>query len=56
MMNLKTKITQIHYTREPNGVLFEFLKFCSVFYGIGSRAKNFFYDKGWLKPKKLMPL
>ncbi len=53
MMNLKTKITQIHYTREPNGVLFEILKFGSVFYGIGSRVKNFLYDKGLLKPKKV---
>ena len=53
MMNLKTKITQIHYTREPNGILFEILKFGSVFYGIGSRVKNFLYDKGLLKPKKV---
>lgn len=53
MINLKTKITQIHYTREPQGILFEILKFCSYFYGAGSRIKNFLYDKGILKPKKV---
>ena len=53
MQNLKTKITQIHYQREPKGVLFELLKFCSYFYGIGSRVKNFCYDKKIIKPKKV---
>ena len=53
MINLKTKITQIHYTRDPQGVLFEILKFCSYFYGAGSRIKNFLYDKGILKPKRV---
>ncbi len=53
MLNLKTKITQIHYQREPEGILFDFLKFCSFFYGIGSGLKNFFYDKKIIKPKKV---
>ncbi len=53
MINLKTKITQIHYQRDPDGLLFEILKFCSYFYGFGSRLKNFFYDKKWLKPKRV---
>lgn len=53
MKNLKTKITQLHYTREPKGILFGFLKFCSYFYGFGSRLKNFCYDKKILKPKKV---
>ncbi len=53
MMNLKTKITKIHYQRDPQGVLFEILKFCSYFYGIGSRLKNFCYDKGLIKPKRV---
>lgn len=52
-MNLKTKITKIHYQRDPQGVLFEILKFCSYFYGIGSRLKNFCYDKGLIKPKRV---
>ena len=34
-------------------MLFNLLKFCSVFYGIGSSAKNFLYDKGIIKPKKV---
>lgn len=53
MQNIKTKITQIHYQRDPNGILFDLLKFCSYFYGAGSRLKNFLYDKKMLKPKKV---
>ncbi|MBQ8668294.1 tetraacyldisaccharide 4'-kinase [bacterium] len=53
MQNIKTKITQIHYQRDPQGILFELLKFCSFFYGIGSRLKNFCYDKKIIKPKKV---
>lgn len=52
-MNLKTKITQIHYKRNPEGFLFEVLKFCSFFYGIGSGLKNFCYDKKLIKPKRV---
>lgn len=52
-MNIKTQITKIHYQRDPQGVLFEILKFCSYFYGIGSRLKNFCYDKGLIKPKRV---
>ena len=53
MINLKTKITQLHYTRDPEGILFDFLKFCSYFYAIGSRFKNFLYDKKIKKPKRV---
>lgn len=53
MQNIKTKITQIHYQRESSGALFEVLKFCSYFYGFGSRLKNFLYDSKILKPKKV---
>lgn len=53
MQNIKTKITQIHYQRDPQGILFDLLKFCSYFYGFGSRLKNFLYDKKFLKPKKV---
>lgn len=52
-MNLKTNITKLHYTKEPNGLLFNLLKFCSIFYGIGSGFKNLLYDKNLLKPKKV---
>ena len=52
-MNLKTQITKLHYDKEAKGLLFNLLKFCSVFYGIGSSAKNFLYDKGIIKPKKV---
>ncbi len=53
MINFKTKITQIHYQREPEGILFDLLKFCSFFYGLGSGLKNYFYDKRIIKPKKV---
>lgn len=53
MQNIKTKITQMHYQRDSKGVLFDILKFCSYFYGFGSRMKNFLYDNKILKPKKV---
>lgn len=53
MQNIKTKITQMHYQRDSKGVLFDILKFCSYFYGFGSRMKNFMYDNKILKPKKV---
>lgn len=53
MQNIKTKITQMHYQRDSKGVLFGILKFCSYFYGFGSRMKNFLYDNKILKPKKV---
>ncbi len=53
MKNIKTEITKLHYTRNPEGILFDILKFCSIFYGIGSRFKNFCYDKKLIKPKKV---
>lgn len=52
-MNLKTEITRIHYNKDAKGFIFNLLKFCSVFYGIGSSTKNFLYDKGILKAKKV---
>ena len=52
-MNLKTEITKLHYNKEAKGFLFNILKLCSIFYGLASEAKNFLYDKGVLKPKKV---
>ena len=52
-MNIKTQITKLHYTKEPKGLLFNLLKFCSIFYGIGSGFKNYLYDKNILKPEKV---
>ena len=52
-MNLKTKITKIHYDKDAKGFLFNLLKFCSVFYGIASKTKNILYDRGIFKPKKI---
>ncbi len=53
MINIKTQITKLHYTGNPHGVLFEILKFCSYFYGIGAHFKNFLYDKKIIRPKKV---
>ena len=52
-MNIKTEITKIHYNKNANGCLFNILKFCSFFYGLGSGLKNFLYDNKILKPKKV---
>ena len=52
-MNLKTQITKLHYDKNAKGLLFNLLRFCSVFYGVGCNAKNFLYDKGLIKPKKV---
>ena len=48
-MNLKTRITQIHYNKNAGGILFGILKFYSIFYGAGSRLKNILYDNNILK-------
>lgn len=52
-MNIKTKITKLHYDKNAKGLLFNLLKFCSIFYGIGSTLKNKLYDKGIIKSKKV---
>jgi len=49
-MNIKSRITKLHYNRNANGIFFDILKFFSLFYGIGSKIKNFLYDKGYTKP------
>ena len=52
-MNLKTEITKLHYNKNAKGLLFNLLKICSIFYGIGASAKNFLYDKKIIKSKKV---
>lgn len=52
-MKLKTEISKIHYNKNSNGIFFNVLKFCSIFYGIGCEFKNILYDMGILKPKKV---
>lgn len=52
-MNLKTKITKLHYEKNPKGFIFNLLKFCSLFYTIGSRCKNILYDRHFIKPQKV---
>ena len=52
-MNLKTQISKIHYDKNSSGLFFSLLKFCSIFYGIGSRLKNELYDRKILKPQRV---
>ncbi len=52
-MNLKTKITKLHYEKNPKGFIFNLLKFCSLFYAAGSRCKNILYDRHFIKPQKV---
>ena len=52
-MNLKTKITKLHYNKNANGFLFKVLRFCSYFYGIASYLKNRLYDKKIIMPRKV---
>lgn len=52
-MGIKTIISKIHYDKNAKGLFFNLLKFCSLFYALGSGLKNKFYDSGKLKPKKV---
>ena len=52
-MNIKTEITKIHYNKNAKGFLIKLLEFASIFYGIGSRLKNWLYDQNILKPEKV---
>ena len=52
-MNLKTKITKLHYDRNAGGWLLKVLEVCSYVYGAGSYLKNLLYDKKILKPKRV---
>ena len=52
-MNLKTKITKIHYDKNAKGIFYSLLGVCSVFYAAGAGFKNFLYDKGVLKSYKV---
>ena len=52
-MNIKTKITKIHYDKNAKGIVFSILKLASKFYGIASGIKNILYDNNILKSQKV---
>lgn len=52
-MSFKTKFSKLHYDKKAKGLLFNLLKFCSIFYAFGSGFKNCLYEKNILKPKKV---
>lgn len=52
-MSFKVSIAKIHYSKDNKGLLFNFLKFASYFYGLGSAIKNKLYEKKVLKPYKV---
>lgn len=52
-MELKTKITKLHYDKKAKGLFLDLLEFLSIFYGFVSRFRNILYDKGILKSVKI---
>ena len=52
-MNLKTKITKIHYDKNAKGLFVDMLEFFSIFYGFVTGFRNMLYDKGVLKQIKV---
>lgn len=52
-MNLKTKITKLHYNKNAKGLFIDLLDFLSLFYGAVTKLRNSFYDKKILKPIKV---
>ncbi len=52
-MNIKTKITKLHYDRNAGGALVKVLEFFSYFYGAASGLRNWLYDKRIIKPKRV---
>ena len=52
-MNLKNKITKIHYEKDSKSLLMPILEFFSIFYEIITTIRNFLYDKNILKSEKV---
>lgn len=52
-MGFKTNISKLHYDKTAKGGLFNLLKFCSLFYGIGSGLKNKLYEKNIIHPNRV---
>ena len=52
-MDLKTKITKLHYNKNTKGLFVDMLEFFSIFYGFVSKLRNVLYDKGILKQIKI---
>ena len=52
-MNFKSEITKLHYDKNAKNLLLDILEFFSIFYGVITKTRNFFYDKGILKTYKV---
>jgi len=52
-MNIKSKITKLHYDKKAKGLFVDLLEFLSIFYGIITRWRNKLYDKNILKSVKI---
>ena len=52
-MDIKTKITKIHYDKNAKGLFVDMLEFFSIFYGAVSGIRNKLYDRGILKQVKI---
>lgn len=52
-MDLKTKITKLHYDKSAKGLFVDMFEFFSIFYGMVSSFRNKMYDKGLLRAVKI---
>lgn len=52
-LNLKSRITQLHYDKNAEGFFLDLLEFFSLFYGLVAGFRNKLYDKGILKEVKV---
>ena len=52
-MNLKNRITKLHYNKNAEGFIVDLLEFFSLFYGLVSTLRNKLYDKKILKEIKV---
>lgn len=49
ILNLKNRITKLHYDKNAEGFWIDLLEFFSLFYALISKIRNNLYDKGILK-------
>jgi len=52
-LNLKNRITKLHYDKNAEGFCIDLLEFFSLFYGLVTRFRNKLYDNGLLKEIKI---
>ena len=53
ILNLKSRITKLHYDKNAEGFFLDLLEFFSLFYGLATKFRNKLYDNGTLKEVKV---